>query len=184
MKLQKGDTVLVISGKDKGKRGTIDRVFSAERRAVVTGINMRVRHIKKTAQQPGRKLTFEASIDVSKLMLLDAKSGKPTRVHYQLKDGKKLRVSALSGDVIAKAAKPKATKAKAAPKKEDKKEEKAASTTTSATPAAPTKKQPFWRRSKSAADSQAGETGEQPRMEQDHTIPGQQVHVRKGGRGS
>jgi large subunit ribosomal protein L24 len=184
MKLHKGDTVVVISGKDKGKTGTVEKVFPSEGRAVVVGVNIRVRHVPKTANQPGRKLTFEASINVSKLMLVDAKSGKPTRIGYQVKDGKKQRVSKLSGDVVTKA-KPKTVKktatkgAKATKGTEEAKVTKAEEAKAGAVPA---KKQPFWKRVKSAVSE--ADVSEPARMEQDHSIPDQQLHVRKGGRGS
>jgi large subunit ribosomal protein L24 len=67
MKLRTGDTVTIISGKDKGKSGTIMRVLPDERRVVVTGINMRTKHIKKTFQQAGRIFKYEAAIDWSKV---------------------------------------------------------------------------------------------------------------------
>ena len=182
MKLQKGDTVLVIAGKDKGKTGTVERVFPSEGRIVVAGVNVRVRHVPKTANQPGRKVTFEASMNASKVMLVDAKSGKPTRIGYKMKDGKKIRVSVLSGEMVTKA-KPKV--AKKVTKKEEKSEEKktvAKSNDVNAPMAPAQKKQPFWKRVKAAVSE--GDTAETPRMEQDHTIPDQQLHVRKGGRGT
>lgn len=101
MKLHAGDTVLVISGKDKGKTGRIMRVLLAEERVVVAGINMRTRHIKKTPQAPGRKVRYEASIHVSNVALLDPKLQKPTRVGYRLTaDGKKERFAKRSKEAL------------------------------------------------------------------------------------
>lgn len=122
MKLHTGDTVLVITGKDKGKTGQVIRVLPAKNHVVVQGLNMRVRHIKKTAQGAGSKIKFEASLDASKVMLLDPKSGKPTRIGYKIDEkGKKVRIAKVSGAVIAGAAKVKAPK-KAAAKPGDKAE--------------------------------------------------------------
>ncbi len=116
MKLHTGDTVLVITGKDKGKTGQVTKVLTEKNHVVVQGLNMRVRHIKKTAQGPGSKIRFEASLDASKVMLLDPKSGKPTRIGYQIdaKTGKKVRIALVSGAPIVGAAKAKALKKSAA----------------------------------------------------------------------
>ena len=102
MKIHTGDTVLVISGKDKGKQGTVMRVLSLKNRLIVEGINMRVRHIKKTTQQPGQRIKYEASLAASNVMLLDPKTKKPTRVGYRIdaKTGKKVRFAKVSGEVL------------------------------------------------------------------------------------
>ncbi|MEK7137776.1 MAG: 50S ribosomal protein L24, partial [Patescibacteria group bacterium] len=84
MKLHAGDTVVVISGKDKGKTGRIMRVLLLEDRVIVAGVNMRTRHLKKTPQTPGRKVQYEASIHASNVALLDSKLKKPTRIGYRL----------------------------------------------------------------------------------------------------
>jgi len=88
MKIHTGDTVVIISGKDKGKSGTVLRVLHERNHVVVTGINMRTRHVKKTFQQAGRILKYEASMNASKVMLLDPKTKKPTRIGMAMKDGK------------------------------------------------------------------------------------------------
>ena len=100
MKLHAGDMVVVITGKDKGKTGRILRILTAENRVVVTGANMRTRHIKKTPQNPGRKIQYEASIHASNVMFLDPKTKKPTRVGYRFTGDKKERFAKVSGDVI------------------------------------------------------------------------------------
>ena len=104
MKLSQGDTVLVISGKYKGKKGMVLKVFRDSNKVVVADINVRTKHIKRTAQSAGSKITFEAPMSASNVMLLDAKSGKPTRVGYKVdvKTGKKIRIARLSGEAITK----------------------------------------------------------------------------------
>lgn len=101
MKLHAGDTIVVISGKDKGKTGRIMRVLLAEERVVVAGINMRTRHIKKTPQTPGRKVQYEASIHASNVSFLDPKLKKPTRIGYRMtSDGKKERFAKRSKEAL------------------------------------------------------------------------------------
>ena len=180
MKIRHGDTVVVISGKDKGKTGTVERVLKSDGRAIVGGINMRTRHIKKTTQAAGRKVRFEAAIDMSKLMIVDPKTQKPSRIGYLMKNGKKLRVSKASGTEIAKAA-------KADMKKKPKAAASKADDATKKNEVADTgdKKGPFWKRMKfgSAAIEQA-EVSEQPHAQKDQSIPAQEIHVRKGSRGT
>ena len=76
MKISQGDTVVVIAGKDKGKQGTVVRTLKNEHRVIVSGVNMVTKHIKKTAQSEGKKITFEHSIHVSNVMILDPKTKK------------------------------------------------------------------------------------------------------------
>lgn len=139
MKIRTGDTVVIISGKDKGKQGTVLRVFPEKNRLVVEGANMRVRHIKRTPTQAGQRISYEASLHASNVMILDPKSKKPTRVGYKVdeKTGKKSRVARKSGEMIAKAATTKA--AKGSKEKADKKESKKP---TGGAPA----KSAFWKR--------------------------------------
>lgn len=187
MKIRAGDTVVVISGKDKGKSGTVQRVFPEDGHVVVAGINMRVRHVKKTAQEAGRKVNFEAAFAISKVMIIDPKTGKPSRVGYQVKDGKKIRISKKSGVEVAKA-KVKVEKKKTTAKKGTegtegtKVVEKKGTSETSAT-SAPSKKQPFWKKMSFGSAAMDANVDEQPKMETDHTIPAQELH-RKGGRGT
>lgn len=99
-RLKVGDLVQVISGDDKGKQGTITRLYKDEDRALVEGINLKTKHQKPNARnQQGGKTTMEAPIQVSKLMPIDPETKKPTRVRAQEKDGKKVRI-AKSGAVI------------------------------------------------------------------------------------
>jgi large subunit ribosomal protein L24 len=100
-RLKVGDVVQVISGDDKGKQGTITKLLLDEERAVVEGINLKTKHQKPNQRnQQGGKIQIEAPIHMSKLMLLDPESKKPTRVRFQEKDGKKVRVAVKSGAVI------------------------------------------------------------------------------------
>ncbi|TLP48784.1 50S ribosomal protein L24 [Cohaesibacter sp. CAU 1516] len=100
-KLKKGDRVIVLAGKDKGKSGEIVQVMPAEERAIVRGINMVKRHQRQTQGQEGGIVNKEASIHLSNLAMADPKDGKPTRVGFTVKeDGTKVRVAKRSGDVI------------------------------------------------------------------------------------
>lgn len=105
-KIKKGDQVVVISGKDKGTRGEVIRVIPDENRAVVQGVNIRIKHQAQTQSRgktiPAGKIEFEAPIDLSNLMLIDPKDNKPTRVRVERKDGKPIRVSARTGTSIDK----------------------------------------------------------------------------------
>ncbi len=100
-KIKKGDHVIVLSGRDKGKHGEVISVRPKENRAIVRGVNVVRRHQKQTANQEGGIVSKEASIDVSNLALEDPKDGKPTRVGFKLlEDGSKVRFAKRSGEVI------------------------------------------------------------------------------------
>lgn len=101
-KIKKGDTVVIIAGKDKGKKGQVTRVAPAEGKVIVTGVNVVKRHTKPTQDNPdGGIRTFEAAIAVSNVAMIDPSSDKPTRVGFKtLKDGKKVRVATKSGEVL------------------------------------------------------------------------------------
>lgn len=99
-KLKKGDKVVVMSGKDKGKRGEITSVLPAEGRAVVQGVNLVKRHQRPTQASAGGIETKEAPIQLSNLMIEDPKDGAPTRVGFKVVDGKKVRFAKKSGEVI------------------------------------------------------------------------------------
>ncbi len=99
-RLRVGDVVQVISGDDAGKQGTITKLLQDEEKAVVEGLNLKTKHQKPNARnQQGGKTTIEAPMHMSKLMLIDPETKKPTRVRFQEKDGKKVRI-AKSGAVI------------------------------------------------------------------------------------
>jgi large subunit ribosomal protein L24 len=94
LKIRRGDTVMVISGKEKGKRGEVERVIPAKERVVVSGVNTRTRHARPSQQNPEGLYTFDAPIHVSNVALVDPGSGEPTRVGYRFRDsGEKIRVS-------------------------------------------------------------------------------------------
>ena len=99
-KLKKGDKVVVMAGKDKGKRGEILSVKPAEGRATVQGINLVKKHNKPTQTSPGGIDTVEAPIQLSNLMIEDPKDGAPSRVGFKVVDGKKVRFAKKSGEVI------------------------------------------------------------------------------------
>jgi large subunit ribosomal protein L24 len=96
-KIRKGDTVVVISGRDKGRSGEVIEVRRSEDRAVVRGIHMVKRHQKQTAQQEGGIVAKEASVHLSNLALADPKDGKPTRVGFKVVGDKKVRFAKRSG---------------------------------------------------------------------------------------
>ncbi len=100
MKLKKGDTVVVIAGKDKGKEGEVAQVFPADNQVIVTGVNTAKKHQKaRSATQQGGIIDRDMPVDASNVMLVH--KGKPTRVGYQLgADGKKVRVAKRTGEVI------------------------------------------------------------------------------------
>ena len=101
LKIKRGDTVVVISGKEKGKRGEVERVIPAKGRVVVSGVNVRTRHARPSQQNQEGLYTFEAPLHVSTVMLVDPDSGEPTRVGYRFTDaGEKIRVSKKSGKDI------------------------------------------------------------------------------------
>jgi large subunit ribosomal protein L24 len=103
LKVKKGDTVVVISGRDKGKQGEVLRVFPAEARLVVQGIHIARRHTKQSMGNPGGIVEKELTIHVSNVAHLDPASGRPTRVGYKtLEDGRKVRVARRSGEVLDK----------------------------------------------------------------------------------
>jgi len=99
-KLKKGDRVIVLAGKDKGKKGTIAQVMPSEGRAVVDGVNLIRRHTKQSAGQEGGIITKPAPIQLSNLAIEDPKDGKATRVGFKIEGDKKVRFAKRSGEVI------------------------------------------------------------------------------------
>ncbi len=101
LKIKKGDTVVVLTGRDKGKKGEVTKILPEKNRVIVQGINMFKKHRKPTQQQAGGIEDIEASLDVSNVALIDPKTDKATRVGYTtLKGGRKVRVARKSGEVI------------------------------------------------------------------------------------
>lgn len=103
MHVKKGDKVIVISGKDRGKTGTILEAYPKKDRVLVEGVNMIKKHAKPSQENPqGGILNQEAPVHVSNVMPVDPKTGKPTRVGYEVRDGKKVRIAKSSGEALDK----------------------------------------------------------------------------------
>ena len=101
-RIRKGDRVIVLAGRDKGKKGEVFQVMPKEGKALVRGVNTVRRHQRQSAQQEGGIISKEAPIHLSNLALEDPKDGKPTRVGFKvLNDGRKVRVAKRSGEQIA-----------------------------------------------------------------------------------
>jgi large subunit ribosomal protein L24 len=101
-RIKKGDQVVVLAGRDKGKKGEVIRVMPRESRALVRGVNVVRRHQKQSASQEGGIISKEASIHLSNIAVEDPKDGKPTRVGFKmLADGRKVRFAKRSGEDIA-----------------------------------------------------------------------------------
>jgi large subunit ribosomal protein L24 len=100
-KIKKGDTVVILSGKDKGKSGEVTKSLPKDGKVVVAGVNIITRHKKPSQTNPqGGLERSEAPLAVSKVAIADPKSGKPTRVRFDVKDGKKVRVAVKSGEIL------------------------------------------------------------------------------------
>ncbi|WP_261806493.1 50S ribosomal protein L24 [Lapidilactobacillus luobeiensis] len=103
MHVKTGDKVKVISGKDKGKEGNVLKVLTKQNRVIVEGVNIVKKHAKPSNTDPqGGVKEIAAAIDVSNVMLIDPSTDEPTRVGYQVVDGKKVRISKKSGNQIDK----------------------------------------------------------------------------------
>ena len=100
LKIKKGDSVQVISGSQKGKKGTVTAVIIDSNRAVIEGVNIDKKHMKPTNNNPGGIIEMSAPLHISNLSLLDPKSGVPTRVGYKMDKGNKVRYSKKSGEII------------------------------------------------------------------------------------
>jgi large subunit ribosomal protein L24 len=100
-KIKKDDRVVVLAGKDKGRQGQVVRVFPAESRVLVSGINMIKRHTRPSQGDPqGGIKNREAALHISNVALVDPKTGEPTRVGFRVENGKKVRVAKKSGEVV------------------------------------------------------------------------------------
>lgn len=100
-KIRKGDRVIVTTGRDKGRKGEVIKVYPSESRALVSGVNTVKRHQRQTARQQGGIITKEASIHLSNLAHVDPKTGEATRIGFKvLGDGRKVRFAKKSGEVI------------------------------------------------------------------------------------
>ncbi len=100
-KIKKDDTVIVLTGKDKGREGTVTKVMPKDRKLIVGGLNLVKRHTKPSQENAGGIVSKEAPMDISNVALKDPKDGKPTRVGFKIdKDGQKVRFAKRSGEVI------------------------------------------------------------------------------------
>jgi len=100
-KIKSGDEVIVIAGKDKGKKGKVTKIITKELRALVSGINIATKHQKPSAAGAGGIIKKEMPIAISNLAVVDPKSGKATKVGYKTVDGKKVRIAKKSGEALA-----------------------------------------------------------------------------------
>lgn len=100
LKIKKGDKVIVIRGADKGKTGSVLEVFPGKDKAIVEDVNIAKKHLKPTNENAGGIVEVPAPIHISKLMLVDPKTGEPTRVGRKLENGKLVRYSKKSGEII------------------------------------------------------------------------------------
>lgn len=106
MKLKLNDEVIVIAGKDKGKKGKIIKLLRKQDKVVVEKVNIVTKHIKKTSQKPGERIQFEAPVHASNVMIIDPKTGKRSRIGYRVNaDGKKERISKKSNTLLDKTTK-------------------------------------------------------------------------------
>ncbi|NNE58473.1 MAG: 50S ribosomal protein L24 [Hellea sp.] len=99
-KIRKGDKVVVLTGKDKGRSGEITKVMPKEGKATVSGLNIVKRHTRQSQSSEGGIIEKEAPIDLSNLAIVDPKDGKPTRVGFRMEGDKKVRFAKRSGDLI------------------------------------------------------------------------------------
>ena len=101
LKIKKGDRVVILSGKDKGKHGEVTKSLPKDGKVIVAGVNILTRHRKPSQTDPqGGLQRTEAPLHVSKVAIEDPKTGKPTRVRFEVQDGKKVRVAVKSGEKI------------------------------------------------------------------------------------
>lgn len=122
MKIRLKDSVIVLTGKDRGQTGVVSKISQKNNTVTLEGLNTRIKHVKARNGVAGDRVEFAAPIHVSNVALVDPKSGKPTRVRYEKQGKDKVRISVRSGEPIS---------AGIAPKKEAKKEVKTTSKTTS-----------------------------------------------------
>lgn len=99
-KLRKGDKVVVLTGKDKGKQGEITLVMPKDNKAVVSGVNVAIRHSRQTQSTQGGRIPKDMPINLSNLALVDPKTGEPTRVGFRGEGKDKVRIAKKSGEVI------------------------------------------------------------------------------------
>ncbi len=99
-KLRKGDKVVVLAGKDKGREGEITQVMPKDGKAIVSGVNTAIRHTRQSQNSQGGRIPKDVPIDLSNIALVDPKDGGPTRVGFKTVDGKKVRFAKKSGETL------------------------------------------------------------------------------------
>jgi large subunit ribosomal protein L24 len=99
-RIRKGDNVIVLAGKDKGKKGEVKEVLTKSGKVIVEGINILISHQKQSKDNAGGRISKSAPINTSNVALIDPKSEKATKIKFELRDGKKVRVSKKSGELI------------------------------------------------------------------------------------
>ena len=99
-RIRKGDNVIVLVGKDKGKKGEVKQVFPKDNKVIVEGVNTMISHQKQTKDSAGGRISKSAPINISNVSLIDPKSEKATRIRFEMRDGKKVRVATKSGELI------------------------------------------------------------------------------------
>ncbi|PIR48414.1 50S ribosomal protein L24 [Candidatus Peregrinibacteria bacterium CG10_big_fil_rev_8_21_14_0_10_55_24] len=177
MKIRAGDLVVIISGKDKGKTGTVLRVLARTNRVVVGDVNMRTKHIRALPNRPGQIVRYEASIHASNVMLVDPQSKKRTRLGMRKDEkGRMQRVAKRSGAIVTvSAGAKKETKAEKPETKETaaKRSAKKAEKESSAQRVQAPEKSPFWKRMGFGAEAieDAAEQQGAAHMKEDHSVP-------------
>lgn len=181
MKIRRGDTVVITAGKDKGKTGQVLKVLHEKNKVVVSDVNIRTRHKKKTASQAGEIIKYEASMSASNVSLIDPKTRKPTRAGWKIdeKTGKKTRIAKKSGEEIVRG-KVSLEKTKKVPKKTGDSDAEIKKTGGAQ---ASQKKPAFWKKMGFGEDAlkEQAEVASEPHMQMDHSVP-QEVQ-RETGRG-
>lgn len=174
MKIRPGDTVVITTGKDKGKTGQVLRTLASKGRVVVADANMRTRHIKGGPNRAGEIVKYEASISVSNVMLIDPKTKKRSRIGFKKDEkGRKMRIAKNSGEEVKKSAVAKKKKLEGTEGKEGTKEKKTSSTSSkSSMPSQSSDKSPFWKKMGFGAE-EMGSSADIDVKNDDHSVPDQ-----------
>ncbi|MBT5468747.1 50S ribosomal protein L24 [Candidatus Peregrinibacteria bacterium] len=178
MKIRAGDSVVITTGKDKGKTGKVLRVLEAKNRVVVTDVAIRTRHVKGGPNRPGEIVKYEASIALSNVMIIDPKTKKRSRVGFKKNEkGHKIRIAKISGEEIKKGTV--AAKKETAAKDDGTKVKTVKSTAKKDAPAdANDPKSPFWKKMGFGAEDLAGGADVEAKNE-DHSVPEQTSSVNR-----
>lgn len=181
MKIRAGDSVVITTGKDKGKTGKVLRVLESKNRVVVTDANMRTRHIKGGPNRPGEIVKYEASIALSNVMIIDPKTKKRSRVGFAKNaKGHKVRIAKISGEEIKKGviAAKKETTAKSDGTKVKTVKSDTKKDASKDAPASNDPKSPFWKKMGFGAEDMAGNADVDVKND-DHSVPEQTSSVNR-----